>query len=1171
MKKRLLALLLSAVIVFAATPLSVFAAASNWNTNLEGLTSTSNKPARITYSEKGVALTRINENDGLAISKTKTAGNFILESDVTFTGGNVANLIFGAEKNSTAENSFIFKLDRNNRGETKIFCFSNSRGFPTIATNNGNAFPLNQSSYHMKVVVMDGSCVVYVNEIPVCSAKLPDYYKDGYLGIGAAEGSTVIFQNTTYTDLGQQKLAKITDIKVEGMVLTPAYTEDVTAYGVLAVPYETDSAKITVTLSQGSGSLTVGGKSAKSKVPVEVPLNVGKNVIPVLLTDVSSGISIPTTISITRKAAEGDYRTEDYRDQYHFSPLEGWLNDPNGLIYFNDQWHLFYQYIPLTTAHSDAQKHWGHAVSDDLVHWEDLPVALAPDKELGSIWSGSAVADPENKSGLFPKKSKNNLLAYFTHRADNGVQVQSMAYSSDGGVTWTKYKNNPILTGADDPLNDGAFRDPNVFWCEQFNTYLMVVAGGPMRIYSSDDLLNWKFESGYDNAHPQYRPDGVDAIYSECPDLFPLAVEGDPKTVKWIYTGAGDWYMIGDLKKVDGRISFVPDSMDRYPLEFGHDAYAGVTFKNGPDGRVVMISWMANWGYANQMPTDPWNGTFTLCYELTLKKTEKGIRLFQNPVKEYESLRGEPLVEVKDAVISEKGENLLAGCRSDQFELIAHLKPEKGVSEVGFKLLQGTVYEMVVKYNPKTSTLTLDRGNVSDVKPGSYASAARSTYTVTKNADGSIDLRIFVDWNSIEVIVGKGDIYAAQILFPDYASIGMESYSKGGNTTADITVYPLDTIWRSTESTEITDVLLDVEDGAILTVGETYTIHSRVKNRFANQSVTFAVNNAEGAVEILDRDAESITLKVVKKGKFSVTATTKDGSKKVTANLSAGENTFHTNLTDWTTTGNGTWSMVAGGYQGVTGNDGFAIGSEVFEGDFKLELDVTMSSGTAFGIIFCSTEQPGDGSYMVNFDLTDPVHGQKFRFTEFPYRGDSSNNAEKRFADSVTPKLGKTHHIEIIFEDGKLTYIFDGVTIFNQVADKDGGVSFDGGHIGVMGYNSTFVVNHVMVTTPGEEEIPDVDNPAAPVDPDDQPDDPVDGPTGNPVDDPTGGAPTGNPAAHPTNGSTGDMSENPSDDPADPAKSGGNGIALIVGISAAILLGAGAIVAVLILKKKRSA
>ena len=1066
MKRKLLAIFLSAATLMTAVQLPVLASPSDWATDLTGLTSTTNKPARITYSEKGVTLTRINENDGLAISKTKTAGNFTFESDITFDSGNVANLIFGAESSATAQNSFIFKLDRNNRGETKIFCFSDSRGFPTIASNNGNSYPMNETSYRMKVVVLDGSCAVYVNETMVCSTTLPDYYRDGYLGIGAAEGSKVTFQNTRYTALGDETLAKITDIKVEGSVLTPAFTDEVTAYSVLAVPNEQTSVKITVTLSEGAGELTVGGKKAESGKAVTIPLEVGKNIIPVLLTDKTSGVGIPVTVSVTRKEAADNYRTEPYRGQYHFSPLEGWLNDPNGLVYYKNQWHLFYQYIPLTTAHSDAEKHWGHAVSDDLVHWQDLPVALAPDEEFGSIWSGSAIPDPENKSGLFPSASEDNLLAFFTHRADNGVQVQSVAYSSDGGVTFTKYENNPILTGADDPLQNGAFRDPNVFWCEALDTYLMVVSGGPLRIYSSNDLLHWTFESGYDSAHPQYRPSGVGVIDSECPDLFPLTVEGE-ETIKWIYTGAGDWYMVGDLKRVNGKISFIPDSMDRHTLEFGHDAYAGVTFKNGPEGRVVMISWMANWGYANQMPTDPWNGSFTLCYEITLKRTAKGLRLFQNPVKEYEALRGEAIAEIKGATVDKNSKNPLEGVRHDQFELIAHLKPDAGVTETGFKLLQGTSHELAVKYDPKTKRLTIDRGKVSSVKPGSYTGASTSSYVITPNADGSVDLRIFVDRGSVEVIANNGEIYAVELLFPDYASMGMEAYSKGGSTVADITVYPLDSIWRETDSDEVTDLFLDIEDGSLLTVGKTYTVNSRVKNLAADQRVSFTLDG-KGATEILSQTDTSITFKVLKQGSFTLTATTKTGEKRVAVTLSAEENTFHTNLTDWSTSGNGSWSQVAGGYQGVTGNDGFAIGSEIFRGDFKLDLDVTMHSGTAFGIVFCAGSTPGNGSYMVNFDLTDPVHGQKFRFTEFPYHGEVSNNAENRFENCVTPELEKTHHITLIYENGLLTYLFDGVTVFDQVADQNGSVSFTGGHIGVMGYNSTFTVNNLYVTRPGE-------------------------------------------------------------------------------------------------------
>lgn len=527
------------------------------------------------------------------------------------------------------------------------------------------------------------------------------------------------------------------------MILTPGFNENDTEYSVLAVPYEKESVQITVTASGENAVLYIDGREAESGEPAEVPLEVGKQVIPIRLEDRAAGTESSASVSIYRKQSAASYKTEAWRDQYHFSPLEGWMNDPNGLIYYNDQWHLFYQYIPLTRAHSDYEKHWGHAVSDDLVHWEELPVALAPD-ELGSIWSGSTVNDPENKSGLFAGPGENNLLAFFTHMNSSG-QVQSVAYSEDGGVTWEKYAGNPILTQEDDPLHDGAFRDPNVFWCEEAGKYLMVVAGGPVRIFSSDNLLDWEFESGY-NGNSPFRPEGVGDIYSECPDLFPLAVDGDENNVKWVYTGAGRWYMIGDLKEIDGHWSFIPET-GAISMTMAPDSYAGVTFKNADGGRVVMVSWMADWGTIQNAPTDGWNGTYTLCYDLSLRTTEDGIRLFQEPVKEYETLRGEPLIDETDIVIEENGGNILNGCRSDQFELVAHLEPEESVAEVGFRMFVGTGQEMVVKYNPQTSVLTMDRSRASAAASEYFGGS--SSYTIHKNDDGSVDLRIDESNNAV--------------------------------------------------------------------------------------------------------------------------------------------------------------------------------------------------------------------------------------------------------------------------------------------------------------------------------------------------------------------------------------------------------------------------------------
>lgn len=486
MKRTILTLTLAVILLIGVVPLTVFAD-GGWNNNLGTMTPVESQPAQLEEGDNGVTVSKTTGWDAIAISNTKTKGDFMLETDVTFVSGNVANLVFGAEQYTTAQESFVCKLDRNNRGETKIFCFSDSRGYPTIAHNNGNAYPMNEGSYRMKIVVLDGVVTVYVGDMVVCSAELPDYYKDGYLGIGAAEGSVVTFQNTVYTDLSAEKIARITDISVDGLTLFPEYSEGTVEYTVLDVPADRNSVNLTVALSEGRGELTINGKSAEGGKAVEIPLT------------------------------------------------NGFAN----------------AMIQLTDSESDTK---------------------------------------------------------------------------------TSY------------------------------------------------------------------------------------------SVSFSQAAAGD--------------------------------------------------------------------------------------------------------------------------------------------------------------------------------------------------------------------------------------------------------------------------------------------------------------------------------------------------------------TFKTNLTGWTNMGEGTWSTAAGGYQGVTGWDGFAVAEQVVEGDFKLEMDVTMLAGTAFGIIFNSTENPAEGSYMVNFDYKDAAHGQKFRWTEFPYRGDSSNNAETFFADSLTPELGKTYHVELTYQDGKLTYVFDGITIFDKVSDGNADVSFTGGRIGVMGFNSTFVVNNLYVESLAEDDKP---------------------------------------------------------------------------------------------------
>lgn len=564
------------------------------------------------------------------------------------------------------------------------------------------------------------------------------------------------------------------------------------------------------------------------------------------------------TVSATMNVIQRSEYDEPYRDQYHFSQNTNWSNDPNGLVYFEGEWHLFFQYNPFSNKHGNLS--WGHAVSTDLVHWEELDVALYPDNDtfgntapgnenMGSIFSGSCVVDENNTTGFFDDvPEKKGLVAIFTHSSsytENDVRVgqcQSIAYSLDKGRTWIKYEGNPVIGSTNyntifgeresdpgDPLENSAFRDPKVFWHEESNQWLMVVAGGPLLIYSSPDLINWKAEA--------MQPE----ITTECPDLFQLQVDGTDET-KWVLSEGGRYYRIGDLKQVDGLWTFVTDEdpgntdvnselstdIARYYTNYGADAYAAQTFANGKDGRRVLVQWMSNWSYANRYLYNiftPYNGQFTLMEELSLTRLEDGsLRMQQKPVEEYETLRGEGTI-LEDVVITPDN-NVLEGITGDVFELKATLTPEEGATEVGFKLLVGDDYETVVKYDIENQMVYTDKSLtgpsedfVDDKQNGehwnfytgklmyeanSYQAAVDAGEEITvlpygmyaEMSDGSIDLHIFVDKCSIETHAADYTALGTCLILPEAGNVGMEAYSVGGNVEADIEIYPLESIWN---------------------------------------------------------------------------------------------------------------------------------------------------------------------------------------------------------------------------------------------------------------------------------------------------------------------------------------------------------------------------------------
>ncbi|XID93905.1 glycoside hydrolase family 32 protein [Paenibacillaceae bacterium WGS1546] len=481
-----------------------------------------------------------------------------------------------------------------------------------------------------------------------------------------------------------------------------------------------------------------------------------------------------------RQAVENTICSEPFRPHYHFTPERFWMNDPNGLVYFEDEYHLFYQHHPYSTQWGPM--HWGHAVSRDLVHWDHLPVALAPD-EHGYIFSGCAVVDWGDTSGFFGGKP--GLVAIFTHcdeypNSKRSRQRQSIAYSNDRGRTWTKYEGNPVLVEPD--LTD--FRDPKVFWHNPSQSWIMIIsAGDRVRFYGSKNLLEWTYLSEFGES------DGAHGGVWECPDLFPLEIEGEAGRMKWVLTvaDAGDVSGIVNTQYFVGEFDGVRFCNDNKPdlvlwSDWGSDFYAAQSWSDikPEDGRRLWIAWMSNFGYIRQTPTESWRGTMSIPRCLKLKRLpDEGLRLVQMPLKELEKLRtGKFHLTHTDIV---PGRNELSGIQTNVAEIVAAF--EVGTSSgFGFKLAVGDTEELVVGYDVKNSQFYVDRTRSSMMTFDTSGRFASKYVRSVKEQNGRVDVRIFIDKSTLEVFVNGGEAVFSHLIFPDPASTGMELFTLDGAT-----------------------------------------------------------------------------------------------------------------------------------------------------------------------------------------------------------------------------------------------------------------------------------------------------------------------------------------------------------------------------------------------------
>ncbi len=472
---------------------------------------------------------------------------------------------------------------------------------------------------------------------------------------------------------------------------------------------------------------------------------------------------------------------EKYRPAFHHTPLYGWMNDPNGMFYKDEKWHLYYQYNPYGSKWQNMT--WGHSVSSDLIHWEHKPNAIEPNG-LGTVFSGSCVVDTENRAGF----GKGAVLAMYTSAGTS--QMQSLASSMDDGTTFDIYAGNPTLT-----LESEA-RDPNMFWNEETGEWNLVLAHAldrEMLFFTSPDMKKWTLQSGFGKGLGAQ--DGV----WECPDLFKLPVSGTDET-KWVllcninpggpFGGSATQYFIGDF---DGK-TFTPDkdANGHVPtkwLDYGKDNYATVSWSDAPDNRRTVIGWMSNWQYAAEVPTMQFRSANTLPREIGLFKAADGqIYASSEPAPELLTLRDGLTVKADKARIGKMPKHY--HLPKDGVGEICLDIDAKNTTSVQLVLSNKEGDKVVLKYDPATHTLSFDRRESGLVDFSENFPAV--TVTPTFEDKGRISLRLFIDRSSIEVFGDDGRFVMTNLVFPrtHYSTVSFSS--EGGNARLNnLKVYSL--------------------------------------------------------------------------------------------------------------------------------------------------------------------------------------------------------------------------------------------------------------------------------------------------------------------------------------------------------------------------------------------
>jgi len=478
------------------------------------------------------------------------------------------------------------------------------------------------------------------------------------------------------------------------------------------------------------------------------------------------------------KDAKLAYYTEKYRPQFHFTAKKNWLNDPNGLVYYDGIYHLFFQYMP--PHRPGAYKDWGHAISKDLVHWEQTPDHITPHKVWAGCWSGSAVVDHNNVAG-FQTGDKKTIIAFITNGGNPNAGIgpkctQCIAYSTDGGQTFVYYDQNPVINNI---YNSN--RDPKVVWDEGSKKWIMSLymdKDNDFGLFASTDMKKWDYLT-------TVSLNGV----AECPGFSPLPVDGDNTKIRWLFFGANGNYMIGTF---DGK-EFKPET-NVVRADYGKNFYAAQTWSDSPDGRCIHIAWMPTKRY----PGMPFEQQMNFPTELTLKSTPDGIRVFRMPVAEIKNLYDKE--EKWNDMVLKAGENLLKDLNGDLYDINIEIDLLKSASfELGARGAK-------IKYDAVSKTISCGGPSVENkIVPENWRSDKNVKVNFDNNlgeaplapVNGRISLRVLIDRTTVEVFGNNGSVVISSCFMPKDEDL---SYSLSSNNDIKIVkgeVHSLKSAWTN--------------------------------------------------------------------------------------------------------------------------------------------------------------------------------------------------------------------------------------------------------------------------------------------------------------------------------------------------------------------------------------